>query len=591
MKKKVGPRISDKDYGDIRQAILEQKVVPSMRLLWSSGTAVDKTNVCAYNCSFIVPTRIKDFGEMMYILMCGTGVGFSVENKTVEQLPGIKNQTGELLPKFVVEDSKEGWADAFIHGLDAWFNGKDVEFDYSQLRPEGARLKTMGGRSSGPQPLINLMEFSRAKLLANQGKKLSTLDVHDICCKIGEVVVSGGVRRSAMISLSDLNDEEMQNAKSGEFWNNNPQRFMANNSAVYNEKPNIGEFLKEWTALVKSGTGERGIFNRGSLEKQLPARRWEKFKTFAQTCGTNPCGEIILRNRQFCNLTSIVAREDDTPESLMEKIRLATILGTYQASLTDFKYLSDEWKINSEEEALLGVSITGAWDCPIIRDAHLLRKLRDHSIEVNDEYAVKLGINPSTCVTCIKPSGNSSQFLDTSSGLHPRHSKYYIRRVRISKTDPLFRMMAEQGVKYHPEVGQTMENAHTFVLEFPVESPDGVYKDDLSAIEQLENWKLFKENFTEHNPSVTISVGDDEWIQTADWIYKNWDIIGGLSFLPRDNHVYQLAPYEAIDKHTYEEMAAAFPDIDYSKIFDYEREDETQGAKEYACVGNSCEIV
>lgn len=592
MHENVQDKLSEQDYAEVKQAMLEQRIIPSMRLLWSSGPAARKSHVTAYNCSYIAPTQARDFGEIMYISMCGTGVGFSVEKHTVDQLPEVQKQSGEVIKGYIIPDSKEGWADAFVFGLESWFSGKDVEFDYSEVRPAGAKLKTMGGRSSGPDPLRELIDFSRKLILDRQGQKLSPLDVHDICCKIGDIVVAGGVRRSAMISLSDLNDESMRDAKKGEFWNDNPHRAMANNSAVYLQKPTTTEFLDEWTALAKSGTGERGIFNRGGLKQQLPERRWEKFKDYLDNSGTNPCGEIVLRSKQFCNLTSIVARPEDTKETLMEKIRLCTILGTYQASLTNFGYISSDWKKNCQDEALLGVSITGVWDCPQIMDAQLLRDLRDYSVEVNKEYAAKLGISESTCITCIKPSGNSSQLLDSASGLHPRHAPYYIRRVRISANDPLYKMMKEQGVPYKPEVGQQEETARTFVLEFPVKGPEkAVYRDDLSAIEQLENWKLFKENFTEHNPSVTISVGNDEWIQSADWIYKNWDIIGGLSFLPRDDIAYQLAPYETISKDKYDELAKQFPVIDYAKILEFEKEDETKGAKELACVAGNCEIV
>lgn len=591
MQENIGSKISKKDYDDIRQAMLNHEVQPSMRLLWTSGKAARESNVGAYNCSFIAPTDLQDFGEMMYISMCGTGVGFSVESHTVQQLPQIKRQTGKKLKTHVVKDSKEGWADAFVLALRTWFGGKDIDFDYSQVRPRGSRLKTMGGRASGPDPLKELIEFTRKKVLARQGRRLSNIDVHDIICKIGEIVVAGGVRRSALISLSDLDDEEMRHAKMGQFWNTEPQRSMANNSAVYMEKPTSTIFLDEWISLMKSGSGERGIFNRGSLNKQLPERRWKKFTNHWDTCGTNPCGEIILRSKQFCNLTAIVVRAEDTEKDLLRKIRLATILGTYQASLTKFEYLSPEWKKNCEDEALLGVSMTGYWDNKRIRDAKVLRSLRDHAVQVNKEYAKKLGINQSTCVTCIKPSGNTSQLANTSSGMHPRYGAYYIRRVRISSTDPLFTMLKDQGVPYHPEVGQTLENAASYVLEFPIASPKGaIVKDDISALELLEQWKLLKENFTEHNPSVTVYVGPDEWIEVAEWVYRNWDIVGGISFLPRTDHVYQLAPYEEIDKATYDELLKRMGNIDFSKLILYEQSDNTEGAKELACVAGACEI-
>lgn len=591
MKENLGKKLTEKEYDEIREAILSQKVMPSMRLLWSAGPAARKSNVCAYNCSFIAPSKIRDFGEMVYLLMCGTGVGFSVESQTAQLLPLIKRQTGEVLSTFVIEDSKEGWADALIFGLKTWFEGKDISFDYSKLRPSGARLKTMGGRSSGPEPLRELLTFAKSKVLKRQGRRLTNLDVHDICCKIGEAVVAGGVRRSALISLSDLDDNDIRHAKDGQFYLTEPQRMLANNSAVYLEKPSNAEFIEEWLALMRGGSGERGIFNRGSLKDQMPSRRWEVFKDDYETSGTNPCGEIILRSKQFCNLSEIVARADDTEDSLLKKARLAAILGTYQSTLTNFKYISKEWQRNCEEERLLGISVTGMWDSSTARKEEVLRKIKDEVIKVNTEYAKRFGINPSTSTTCVKPSGTVSQLVDSSSGMHPRHSKYYIRRIRISASDSLFKMLKDQGVPYFPEVGQAYDSATTYVLEFPVKAPGGsVFKDDLNAIEQLEYWKKVKENYTEHNPSVTISVAEDEWIKVANWLYDNWEIIGGLSFLPRDNHVYKLAPYEEIDAERYKEMVERFKDLDFSKIISYERSDNTQGSKEWACIGNACEI-
>jgi len=593
MKENLGDKLNEEEYKEIREYILNHKVMPSMRLLWSAGSAARESNVAGYNCSFIAPTRIRDFGEIMYLSMCGTGVGFSVESQTAQQLPLIKRQTGERLETHVVADSKYGWAEAFIIGLEAWFGGKDIDFDYSKVRPQGARLKTMGGKASGPEPLMELMRFSREKIFARQGRRLRNIDVHDIICKVGDIVVSGGVRRSALISLSDLDDHEMRQAKSGQFWMHEPQRSMANNSAVYIEKPEAQEFMDEWVALMKSGAGERGIFNRGGLKTQIPERRWKAFEEdgCGEDTGTNPCGEIILRSRQFCNLTEVVARKDDTEATLLKKMRIATILGTYQSTLTNFKFLSDEWRENCEKERLLGVSITGQWDSPIVREEKTLRDLRDYAIEVNKEYAKRFGINASTSITCVKPSGTVSQLTDTASGAHARHAPYYIRRVRISSTDSLFKMLRDQGIPFHPENGQTIENATTFVLEFPVKSPDNaICKNDLSAIDQLEHWKKLKVNYTEHNPSITISVGPDEWIKVANWVYENWDYVGGLSFLPRFDHVYKLAPYEECDEKKYQELLKRLNNIDYSKIVTYESEDGTQGAKELACVSGTCEI-
>ncbi len=592
MRENLGTALTNNEYAEVREAILNQEAMPSMRLLQFAGKPASRTNVCAYNCSFIAPKTFQDFAEIMYISMCGTGVGWSVESENIQALPLIKKQTGKKLPTFIVPDSKEGWADAFKFGLETWFSGYDVDFDFSLLRPAGARLKTMGGKSSGPEPLISLIMFTRERVLAKQGRRLSNLDAHDIICKIGEVVVAGGVRRSAMISLSDLDDEQIRDSKKGQFYLNEAQRMLANNSAVYTSKPSAEEFLDEWTALVKSGSGERGIFNRGGLAKTLPARRLKQFKDgIYPSWGTNPCGEIILQSKQFCNLSEVVARADDTEETFLKKVRIATIIGTYQSSLTYFPYLSEEWKKNCEKERLLGVSITGQWDSALARDPKMLEKMKEVSIEVNKKYAKRFGIGASTCITCVKPSGTVSQTVDCASGMHPRHSPYYIRRVRISATDALFKMLKDQGVPYYPEVGQTLENASTYVLEFPVKAPDGaICKDDVTAIAQLEHWKIVKKHYTEHNPSVTISVGEDEWIAVGNWVYENWDLVGGLSFLPRSNHVYQLAPYEAINKDRYEKMLSKINHLDFSKIVTYETVDETEVKKELACVSGVCEI-
>jgi ribonucleotide reductase alpha subunit len=1071
MKETLGGKLSDEECGEIREAIVKQEVMPSMRLMWSAGKAVKATNVSAFNCSFIAPSKPEDFAEIMYLSMCGTGVGFSVESQNVERLPQIKKQNGGKIPTHVIEDSKEGWATALTAGLKAWFGGKDIAFDFSKLRPAGARLKTMGGQSSGPEPLRALLDFARRKILSKQGKRLSSIDVHDIICKIGEIVVAGGVRRSALISLSDLDDTEMRDAKKGQFYVTEPQRSMANNSAVYNEKPSAAQFLKEWLALAESGTGERGIFNRGSLLKQIPERRKKVFSRGMATCGTNPCvtgdtlvyvadgrghvpikllaeegmdvpvfcrtnrgsmairymrnprrtgrsqsvykitlddgsivkvtaehkfllksgeykkvkdlvfgdsltiltrfeasikdvfkeansrsqdywwinnglgnntgehrliaefhhnakipkgyivhhkdrntqnnsprnleilsknehdnlhgnlmmgdnnpmrrareewsgekwndyrrhvsdsvagdkngrfsgisnddlrarvltltamlgrrfshrdwvayakehdlpqhfskwrnnhlggllglakwaaaeleiehidadprvvssykkhaaegyncaiengrvillkrcevcgvefgvaachreigvcsiscglkkkwvdlgfrattiekirlahqerkaairekqakiysalkfelgrppmksewlnrcraekisveisrksspfraynelqefaslynhkivsvefcgyedvyngtvdefhnffiggfesstrngkkkfaylnnlqcGEITLKSKEFCNLTEVVARAEDTEGTLLGKMRLATIIGTYQSMLTNFPFLSKDWQKNCEEERLLGVSITGQWDSPAVRNAATLKKLRELAVETNKIYAAKMGINQSLSVTCVKPSGTVSQLVDASSGLHARHAQYYIRRVRINATDPLFQMLKDQKVPYYPEVGQSTASANVYVFEFPVKAPENAVKrNDLTALQQLEYWRLVKENYTEHNPSVTISVGVNEWIEVANWLYENWDMIGGLSFLPRDDHAYMLAPYEEITKERYEEMTQKFPTIDFAQIIIYEKEDATQGARELACVSGVCEV-
>ncbi len=591
MRENLGDKLTTKEYAEVREYMLSMKAMGSMRLLWGAGKAARATNVCAYNCSFIAPSQWQDFAEIMYVLMCGTGCGYSVESQTVEMLPVIQKQRGEKVLHHKIADSKEGWADAFSLGLRTWAEGRDIIFDYSLIRPQGARLSTMGGRASGPAPLRALLEFSRERMLKRQGRRLTTVDVHDIVCKTGEVVVMGGVRRSALISLSDLDDELMRTAKNGQFWMTNPQRSMANNSAVYNQKPTLDVFLDEWVNLMKGQSGERGIFNRGGLINQLPARRWPVFKPDSDTSGTNPCGEIVLKSKQFCNLSEVVARADDTYETLADKVRIATILGTYQATLTNFPYLSKEWKKNCDEEALLGVSITGQFDSRVVRNPNTLRKLKEVAIETNRKYATRFGINQSTCITTVKPSGNGSQLFDSSSGMHPRHAPFYIRRVRIESHNPLFMMLRDMGVPHHPEVGQTAESATTYVLEFPIKAPRGsIFKNDLSAIQQLEHWRMLKENYTEHNPSTTVSIGEEEWLQVANWVYENWDIVGGLSFLPRSDHVYRLAPYEEVTEERYNEMVKNFPNIDFSKIVLYEYDDQTKGAKELACVSGTCEV-
>jgi len=604
MRENLGDKLTEKEYADVRMGILKQEVMPSMRLMQFAGEAARRCNTCAYNCTFTAPTKLEDFAEIMYLSMQGCGVGFAVESQNVEQLSQIKKQTGQKLPTHIIVDSKEGWCDALTLGMKTWYDGKDILFDSSQVRPAGARLKTMGGKASGPEPLRSLLAFTRERIFSRAGRRLRAIDAHDIICKIGECVVAGGVRRTAMISLSDLDDVEMRDAKRGQFYMTDPHRSIANNSAVYETRPTNAELMDEWVALMKSGSGERGIFNRGSLSVTFPKRRIDHFKKIGfigedgvvrGSIGTNPCAEIILQSKQFCNLSEVIARADDTEASLLRKIRLASILGTYQSTLTKFGYISKEWTDHCRTERLLGVSVTGQWDSPVARQPETMRKLRDMAIKTNIAYAKRFGIERSLSVTAVKPSGTVSQTFNCASGIHPRHAPYYIRRVRISATDSLFKMMRDQGVPYYPEVGQSMEEANTFVLEFPIKAPDHSadtrFKDDISALEQLEYWKRVKLNFTEHNPSATISVGASEWISVVDWIQKNWDIIGGLSFLPRSDHVYRLAPYEAITKEEYEARMARFPKVDYSKLIAYERQDETEMKKELACAGNACEVI
>ena len=597
MKENLGTKLSEKEYAEVREAILKQEVMPSMLFMQFAGEAARRSHSCAYNCTFAAPTKLEDFAEIMYLSMQGCGVGFAVESQNVQQLPQIAKQSGQKVPVHVVGDSKEGWCDALTFGLRTWYSGKDVDFDFSQVRPAGSRLKTMGGKASGPEPLRSLLGFTRERILARQGRRLHNIDAHDIICKVGECVVAGGVRRTAMISLSDLDDVELRDAKKGQFFLTAGHRSVANNSAVYEMKPTNTELMDEWVALMKSNSGERGIFNRGSLSATLPKRRYEFLQkkygkgNVGQT-GTNPCAEIILQPKQFCNLSEVIARARDTEESLLRKARLASLLGTYQSTLTNFQYISKEWTENCKAERLLGVSITGQWDSPVVRNAETLRKMRSVAIKANERYAKRFGVNPSMSVTAVKPSGTVSQTFNCASGLHPRHSAYYIRRIRISSTDSLFKLARDQGIPYSPEVGQTMDEANTFVLEFPVKAPDAsAFKNDLSALEQLEYWKMVKENYTEHNPSATVSVGEDEWIGVVEWISKNWDIIGGLSFLPRENHIYRLAPYEEINKERYDELRKNFPEVDYGKLITYERTDETEMKKELACAGGTCEIV
>lgn len=592
MRSRVEDKLTGQEYQEIQDAIVNMQVMPSMRLMWAAGPAVERSNSTAYNCSYITPTEWQDFGEILYLLTCGCGVGFSVERHIVDSLPGIKAQPIQdkewsSLSPFTVQDDKEGWADALVLGLAVWSGGQDVEFDYSLIRPEGARLKTMGGRASGPAPLKGLLEFTREKVLSRQGKRLRPIDVHDIICKIGDIVVAGGVRRSSEISLSDLHDEEMRDAKKGKFYEKEPQRTMANNSVVYTSKPSIPELLREWTSLIESGSGERGIFNRGSLQRQMPERR-----VMVPNMGTNPCGEITLRPKEFCNLTEVVARAGDSGTDLIKKIKIATILGTFQSSLDHLPYLSPKWEENAKEERLLGVSITGQFDCESSRDTSTLQVLKDYAIKINKEYAEKFNIQQSKSITTVKPSGTVSQLVDASSGMHPRFAPYYIRRVRISATDPLFKMLKQQGVPYSPEVGQEEGTATTYVLEFPIKSPKGaITNGNTSALNQLEHWKKVKINYTEHNPSNTIFVTDEEWLEVVNWVYNNWDIIGGLSFLPKHEHVYEKAPYTEITEEEYDKLASEMPKIDFSELSSYEHEDNTEGAKEVACAGNTCDII
>jgi len=518
----------------------------------------------------------------MFLLMNGCGVGFSCEKEMIHNLPVIHIQRGGARPRVTFEDSREGWAEGFTVWLDLLYDGFTPIADLSKLRPRGTRLKTMGGTASGPEPLKSLLDFCTEKICNRQGRRLKSIDVHDIVCKIGQIVVMGGVRRSSEISLSDLEDEELRLAKSGEFWKDHPHRSSANNSVAYKERPAQKRFVREWLELMEGGTGERGIFSRSSLVNTLPARRLKINQDWSEM-GTNPCGEIFLRNKEFCNLTEIIARPWDTEKSLLRKMEIAVVLGTYQSMFEDFEFLSGVWRENCQQERLLGVSITGQMDAPRLWGYKFLRQLRSQARDVNRWAARKLKIAPSVAITCVKPSGTVSQLVNSSSGLHTRFSDFYLRRVRVSKSDPLTHFMYDGGVP------MIEENDSTVIFSFPQKSPPGsLTRDDLTSMQQLTHWKKLKLNYTEHNPSCTIYVGQDDWLEVAQWLWDNWKILGGLSFLPKDEHVYKNAPYEEITGEEYQERMAGFPKLDFSKL--KEDEDNTTGSKELACVGGECEV-
>ena len=574
---------------DLRFKITNLDVMPSMRMMMTAGQALDRDNTCGYNCSYLAVDDMKSFDEAMFILLCGTGVGFSVENQYVSNLPEIPDTLFPSKDVIVVHDSKEGWAKALRKVIALLYSGEIPNWNLDNIRPAGSRLKTFGGRASGPEPLNQLFNFVTETFKKAAGRKLSSLECHDIMCKIGDVVVVGGVRRSAMISLSDLSDDRMRHAKSGNWWQSNPQRTLANNSAVYDEKPDIEMFMREWLSLVESKSGERGIFARYAARKHvLKNDRRDADHDF----GTNPCSEIILRNNQFCNLTEVVIRPEDTMESLMDKVESATILGTIQSTFTNFPYLRKIWKNNTEEERLLGVSLTGIMDNKLTRsgDAAILTKLRQVAIDTNEKWSKKLGIPMSAAITCVKPSGTVSQLVDAASGIHARHSKYYIRTVRGDIKDPLTRMMMDAGVPNEPEIYHPND---TVVFSFPMKSPDNaVTRNDMSAIEQLEVWKAYALSWTEHKPSVTISVRNNEWMKVGAWVYDNMDICSGISFLPHDDHVYQQAPYQDTDEDGYKALLKDMPSrIDWTALALYEQEDNTSGSQTFACASGACEIV
>ena len=580
-------RLQPLTYQRLRHGILNMKVMPSMRLLAMAGPAARRNNMSIYNCSYMPVDSIDSFVEAMIISMSGCGVGYSVEAEYVEKLPRIKRQKKEQPMQHVVEDSTEGWADALRTGLEAWFNGKDVHFNYSLIRPAGAVLRIKGGRASGPEPLRVMLDFARTRILSRQGSTMRSLDAHDIMCAVGAAAVSGGVRRTAMIALFDYDDQEMLHCKDGDFWKKNNQRWNANNSSVWpDRKLSQAEIANFILSMVNSERGEPGIFNRKAAINTRPKRR--KMARF----GTNPCGEIILRPFQFCNLSVAVARQEDTLEDLKEKVELAAILGTIQSKATHFPGLRKEWRKNCEEERLLGVDINGQLDCPAVQDPENMKVLKKVVVETNEKVARILGINASAATTCVKPSGNSSQLLNCSPGIHARWSPYYIRNVRVGAHTPVYKVLENSGVPMDPENGQSVDNANTYVVHFPVKSPDkSITRGDRTALEQCEYWLRNKLNYTEHNPSVTITYKPDEVLDIIKWTWENQDRIGGMTFLPAYDASFDQMPYQEIDKKEYEKLVKEFPDIDFSKIYRYEEEDFTTAAQELACMAGNCDVL
>jgi ribonucleoside-diphosphate reductase alpha chain len=575
---------------ELQEAVTNLDVVPSMRAVMTAGNALDRQNVAAFNCSYLPIDDPKAFDEAMYILLCGTGVGFSVEQQYVTKLPEVPDQLFASQTSIVVSDSKEGWAKSLRQLIALLYSGEIPKYDVSKVRPSGARLKTFGGRASGPQPLEDLFKFVVSKFKAATGRKLSSLECHDILCKIGEVVVVGGVRRSAMISLSDLTDDKMAHAKAGNWWDGQGQRALANNSATYEETPAIGQFMREWTSIYESHSGERGIFNREASQKQA-AKNGRRDATYE--FGTNPCSEIILRPYQFCNLSSCIIRSTDTEKDILNKVRLATILGTFQASLTNFPYLRKIWQKNTEEEALLGVSMTGILDNHLLNDPDdqelpgLLEKLRDAAVATNAEFAAAIGINQSVAVTAIKPEGTVSQLCSTASGIHPQHSQYYIRRVRADNKDPLTQFMLKSGFIGEPCV---MKPESTTVFSFPVAVAEGaLLREDLTAVEHLRLWLIYQRHYCEHKPSVTISVLENEWMEVGAWVYKHFDEVTGVSFLPMDGGTYRQAPYEECTEEDYKKLLAQQPTgIDWDNFQEYD--DNVEGAQMLSCTAGGCTI-
>jgi len=575
----------------INESIRTLRTMPSMRALMTAGPALDKDEMAGFNCSYVAIDHVRAFDEILYILMCGTGVGFSVERQFINNLPTVSEDFHQSDTLITVRDSKIGWASAFRELIAMLYNGQIPKWDVSKVRPAGAKLKTFGGRASGPKPLVDLFNFAVDLFKRAAGRKLTSVECHDLVCKIADIVVVGGVRRSALISLSNLSDDRMRMAKSGRWWETEPQRALANNSAAYTERPDMEIFLKEWQALIESKSGERGIFNRVAAKKKAAEfGRRDPNHEF----GTNPCGEIILRPSGLCNLTEVVIRAGDTLEDLMDKVEVATIMGTFQSTLTNYRYVRNVWKRNAEEERLLGVSMTGIMDHEVLskpseQAAQWLTQLREHAVKVNAEWAQKLGINPSVAITTVKPSGTVSQLVDSASGIHPRYSKYYVRTVRADKKDPLAQFMRAEGF---PVEDCVMKPDTTDVFSFPVRGPEhAVFRNDMSAIQQLEHYLMFKRFWCEHNPSITVYVRDHEWLAVGDWVYNHFDDIGGVSFLPHTDHVYQQAPYIECSAEEYEALVAKMPTVDWSKLQEFEKEDNTTGTKELACTAGVCEII
>ena len=587
-----GYKLPNSLKSEITDGIMSLAVMPSMRAMMTSGPALARDNICGYNCSYIPVDSPRSFDECMYILMCGTGVGFSVERENVDKLPVVSDSMHDSDTVIKVGDSKPGWAKSLRELIGLLYVGQIPKWDLSGVRASGERLKTMGGRASGPGPLDDLFKFTVALFKKAQGRKLFPIECHDLMCKIGEIVVVGGVRRSALISLSNLNDDQIAHAKSGMWWEHEGQRALANNSVAYKGKPEMGTFMREWLALYDSKSGERGIFNREAADVQVA--RNER-REVGHMWGTNPCSEIILRPYQFCNLSEVVVRENDTLESLKEKVRLATILGTLQSTLTDFKYLRKVWRTNTEEERLLGVSLTGIMDHPILSKTvdspRWLEEMKRVAVETNKQYAEKLGIPQSAAITCVKPSGTVSQLVDAASGIHARHNDYYIRTVRGDNKDPLTQFLKDRGV--HSEAC-VMKPDSTTVFSFAMKSPDNaVTRTQMTAIEQLELWKVYALSWCEHKPSVTITVKEHEWMDVGAWVYENFDVASGVSFLPHSDHTYQQAPYQDIEADDYAEWQLAYGglEIDWQALSEYEREDNTSGSRELACTAGVCEVV